>query len=178
MARAPSLDGSRQGWPVTRHQRRLTISHGSENSRRSETAMSNGSSQQPGEVLRLRNLAMIENIRRAEDPAWRDWLERQQVVARLGRRFGREATPLEAMLEHATLSRTSCGRPLFRGARMPAEASGTADSGARLYRVRRGQGFRDRVDASVTAVVGHGGFLGEARHARRQGLVAGRAEDI
>ena len=64
-------------------------------------AMSNGPSRRPGEVLRLRNLAMLENIRRAEDPAWREWLERQQVVARLGRRFGREGNPLEAMLEHA-----------------------------------------------------------------------------
>ena len=63
--------------------------------------MSNGSSRRPGEVLRLRNLAMVENIRRAEDPAWREWLERQQVVVRLGRRFGREANPLEGMLEHA-----------------------------------------------------------------------------
>ena len=42
-----------------------------------------------GGVLRLRNLAMVENIRRAEDPAWRERLERQQVVARLGRMFGR-----------------------------------------------------------------------------------------
>jgi hypothetical protein len=40
-------------------------------------------------VLRLRNLAMIENIRRAEDPAWRERLEQQQVLARLGRMFGR-----------------------------------------------------------------------------------------
>ena len=31
---------------------------------------------------------MIENIRRAEDPAWRDVLE-QQVMARLGRVFDR-----------------------------------------------------------------------------------------
>ncbi len=53
------------------------------------------------EVLRLRNLAMIENIRRAEDPAWRDRLEQQQVVARLGRMFGRNENPLEALLEHA-----------------------------------------------------------------------------
>jgi hypothetical protein len=44
---------------------------------------------------------MIENIRRAEDPAWRDRLERQQVVARLGLLFGRNENPLEALLEHA-----------------------------------------------------------------------------
>ena len=50
-----------------------------------------------GGVLRLRNLAMVENIRRAEDPAWRERLERQQVVARLGRMFGRA----EAMQDHA-----------------------------------------------------------------------------
>lgn len=54
-----------------------------------------------GEVLRLRNLAMIENIRRAEDPAWRDRLERQQVVARLGRMFGGAESPLQALLDHA-----------------------------------------------------------------------------
>jgi hypothetical protein len=53
------------------------------------------------EVLRLRNLAMIENIRRAEHPAWRDRLEQQQVVARLGRMFARYENPLEALLEHA-----------------------------------------------------------------------------
>ena len=55
----------------------------------------------PGGVLRLRNLAMIENIRRAEDPAWRERLERQQVVARLGRMFGGVEHPLQAMLDHA-----------------------------------------------------------------------------
>jgi hypothetical protein len=54
-----------------------------------------------GLVLRLRNLAMIENIRRAEDPAWRERLERQQVVARLGRLFGRGENPLQAMHDHA-----------------------------------------------------------------------------
>jgi hypothetical protein len=54
-----------------------------------------------GGVLRLRNLAMVENIRRAEDPAWRERLERQQVVARLGRLFGRAESPLQAMYEHA-----------------------------------------------------------------------------
>jgi hypothetical protein len=52
-------------------------------------------------VLRLRNLAMVENIRRAEDPAWRERLERQQVVARLGRMFGRVENPLDAMHDHA-----------------------------------------------------------------------------
>jgi hypothetical protein len=54
-----------------------------------------------GGVLRLRNLAMVENIRRAEDPAWRERLERQQVVARLGRMFGRADNPLQAMQDHA-----------------------------------------------------------------------------
>lgn len=52
-------------------------------------------------VLRLRNLAMIDNIRRAEDPAWRERLERQQVVARLGRMFGRAEDPLRALQDHA-----------------------------------------------------------------------------
>ena len=54
-----------------------------------------------GGVLRLRNLAMIENIRRAEDPAWRERLERQQVVARLGRMFGHVEHPLQALQHHA-----------------------------------------------------------------------------
>ena len=49
----------------------------------------------------LRNLAMIENIRRAEDPAWCEGLERQQVVAKLGRMFGRAEDPLQAMHDHA-----------------------------------------------------------------------------
>lgn len=53
------------------------------------------------EVLRLRNLAMIESIRHAQNPAWRDRLEQQQVVAKLGRMFGRNQSPLEAMLDHA-----------------------------------------------------------------------------
>ena len=63
--------------------------------------MSNGSARPVGEVLRLRNLAMIENIRRAEDPAWRERLERQQVLARLGRLFGGSVNPLEAMSDYA-----------------------------------------------------------------------------
>jgi hypothetical protein len=54
-----------------------------------------------GGVLRLRNLAMIENIRRAEDPAWRERLERQQVLVRLGRVFGRAEDPLQALRDHA-----------------------------------------------------------------------------
>jgi hypothetical protein len=54
-----------------------------------------------GGVLRLRNLAMIENIRRAEDPAWRDRLEQQQVLARLGRMFGHAEDPLQALQDHA-----------------------------------------------------------------------------
>jgi hypothetical protein len=54
-----------------------------------------------GGVLRLRNLAMIENIRRAQDPAWRERLEQQQVVARLGRMFGRAEDPLQALQDHA-----------------------------------------------------------------------------
>jgi hypothetical protein len=63
--------------------------------------MSNRAQRPPCEVLRLRNLAMIENIRRAEDPAWCDRLEQQQVALRLGRMFGRNESPLEAMLDHA-----------------------------------------------------------------------------
>ena len=63
--------------------------------------MSSGSARPLGEVLRLRNLAMLENIRRAEDPVWRERLERQQVLARLGRLFGRSTHPLEAMADYA-----------------------------------------------------------------------------
>jgi hypothetical protein len=54
-----------------------------------------------GGVLRLRNLAMIENIRRAEDPAWLERFEQQQVLARLGRMFGRTEDPLRALQDHA-----------------------------------------------------------------------------
>ena len=69
--------------------------------------MSSGSARSAGEVLRLRNLTMIENIRRTEDPAWRERLERQQVLTRLGRLFGGSANPLEAMHEYArTLKET------------------------------------------------------------------------
>ena len=46
-----------------------------------------------GGVLRLRNLAMVENIARAEDPAWCGRLERQRVVARLGRMFHHVENP-------------------------------------------------------------------------------------
>ena len=76
--------------------------------------MGDKTSSRAGEVLRLRNLVMIENIRRAEDPAWRDRLERQQVVARLGQRFGRGANPLEAMPDYAD--------------RLQARAAGSASS--------------------------------------------------
>ena len=41
-------------------------------------------------VLRLRNLAMIERIKRAEDESWTRLLEQQQTVARLGRKFAGE----------------------------------------------------------------------------------------
>ena len=63
-----------------------------------------------GAVLRLRNFAMIENIRRAEDPAWRERLERQQVVARLGRRFGRVENPLQTLQDHADALREALRR--------------------------------------------------------------------
>jgi hypothetical protein len=68
-----------------------------------------------GGVLRLRNLAMVENIRRAKDPAWREPLERQQVVARLGRMFGRVENPLQAMQNHAAVLKEELRRtPLQR----------------------------------------------------------------
>jgi hypothetical protein len=71
--------------------------------------MSSESARRVGEVLRLRNLAMIENIRRAEDPAWRERLERQQVLARLGRMFGGGPSPLEAMHEHTRTLKALAG---------------------------------------------------------------------
>jgi hypothetical protein len=68
-----------------------------------------------GGVLWLRNLAMIENIRRAEDPACRERLERQQVVARLGRMFGRAEDPLQLMPNHADALKEELRRtPLVR----------------------------------------------------------------
>ena len=63
--------------------------------------MGDKASSRAGEVLRLRNLVMIENIRRAEDPAWRERLERQQVVGRLRQRFGRGSNLLGAMPDYA-----------------------------------------------------------------------------
>jgi hypothetical protein len=77
-----------------------------------------------GGVLRLRNLAMIENIRRAEDPAWLERLERQQLVARLGRMFGRAEDPLQAMHDHAQalkaeLRRTPLQRQSSRSSEKP-----------------------------------------------------------
>jgi hypothetical protein len=70
-------------------------------------------------VLRPRNLTMIENIRRAADPAWRDRLERQQVLARLGRRFGLGASPVEAMSEYA-----DCLQHELRAAPPPSRPAG------------------------------------------------------
>ena len=64
-------------------------------------AMSSGSVRPAGEVLRLRNFTMIENIRRSEDSAWRERVERQQVQTRLGPLFGDSANPLELMFEYA-----------------------------------------------------------------------------
>jgi Skp family chaperone for outer membrane proteins len=79
-----------------------------------------------GGVLRLRNLAMVENIRRAEDPAWRERLERQQVVARLGRMFGRVENPLQAMQDHADALKEELRRtPLrWRNSKSRDEAGG------------------------------------------------------
>jgi len=79
-----------------------------------------------GGVLRLRNLAMVENIRRAEDPAWRERLERQQVVARLGRMFGRVENPLQGMQDHADALKEELRRtPLrWRNSKSRDEAGG------------------------------------------------------
>jgi hypothetical protein len=79
----------------------------------------------PCEVLRLRNLAMIENIRRAEDPAWCDRLEQQQVVARFGRMFGRNESPFEAMLDYAHARKEELRATPLQWADMP-DAAGTA----------------------------------------------------
>lgn len=62
------------------------------------SAESNG---RRAEVLRLRNRAMIEHIARAEDRSWTDLLERQQVVARLGRKFGHELTSYGDLVDYA-----------------------------------------------------------------------------
>jgi hypothetical protein len=64
---------------------------------------------------------MIENIRRAEDPAWRERLERQQVVARLGRMFGGADNPLQAMLDDADALREELRRspPSLRDRKPP-----------------------------------------------------------
>lgn len=78
-----------------------------------------------GGVLRLRNLAMVENIRRAEDPAWRDRLERQQVVARLGRMFGRAEDPRQALLDHADALKEE-----LRGTPLPARGSRRGEESA------------------------------------------------
>jgi hypothetical protein len=63
--------------------------------------MDRGAEAGASSVLHLRHLDMLAHIRRAEDPAWRDRLERQQALARLGRRFAGEADPLEALRDHA-----------------------------------------------------------------------------
>ena len=73
--------------------------------------MSNGSARSAGEVLRLRNLTVIENIRRTEDPAWREWVEPRQVLTRLGRLFGDSANPLEAMYEYARTVKEALPEP-------------------------------------------------------------------
>ena len=95
-----------------------------------------------GGILRLRNLAMIENIRRAEDPAWRERLERQQVVARLGRMFGRAEDPLQAMCDHAQALKAELRRDAF------APAIVKAPRGARWL---RGSRFARRLPLSSCA---------------------------
>jgi hypothetical protein len=54
--------------------------------------MSSDESGRRAETLRLRNLDMVAHIRRAEDGKAVELLERQQVVARLGRMFAGEPT--------------------------------------------------------------------------------------
>jgi hypothetical protein len=59
-----------------------------------------------GRVLRLRNLAMIENIRRAESPAWRERLEQRQVTP-VGLRASRSHAP------RTKAAAERCGREAF-----------------------------------------------------------------
>jgi hypothetical protein len=73
--------------------------------------MSSGSAPSAGEVLRLRNLAIIKNIRRTDDPAWRERLEPQKVLARLGRLFGGSVNPLKAGHEHACSLKEAMAEP-------------------------------------------------------------------
>jgi hypothetical protein len=63
--------------------------------------MSDESGKRRGEVLRLRHRYMIEHIRRAEDPAWTEALERQQTVARLGRIFRDEVVSYGDLVDYA-----------------------------------------------------------------------------
>jgi len=64
-------------------------------------AMSDDRDKPPGEVLRLRHRYMIEHIRRAEDPAWTEALERQQTIARLGRMFRDEQISCGDLVDYA-----------------------------------------------------------------------------
>ena len=66
-------------YPIGHKERRLSWRRLRRASAWRSPAVSDKTSSHAGEVLRLRNLVMIENIGRAEDPAWRDRLERQQV---------------------------------------------------------------------------------------------------
>jgi hypothetical protein len=77
-------------------------------------------------VLRLRSLAMIESIRRAEHPAWRERLEQRQLVARLGRIFGRNQSPLAAMLGDAH-GAVEEGRAIRSGDADTPDATGTVE---------------------------------------------------
>ena len=79
-----------------------------------------------GGVLRLRNLAMVENIARAEDPAWCGRLEqRQRVVARLGRMFHHVENPLQALQDHADALREELARTPLPGRAL--KSGGKAD---------------------------------------------------
>jgi hypothetical protein len=63
--------------------------------------MNDESAKPRGEVLRLRHRYMIEHIRRAEDPAWTEALERQQTIVRLGRMFRDEPISFGNLVDHA-----------------------------------------------------------------------------
>jgi hypothetical protein len=79
-----------------------------------------------GGVLRLRNLAMLESIRRVADPAWRDRLERQQTLA------SRNAVHIRGILGHAgtPVSDERQPWPAPLPAFLPASASATTSASA------------------------------------------------
>jgi hypothetical protein len=75
-----------------------------------------------GGVLRLRNLAMIEDMRRTEDPAWRERLERQHVVPGLEGCSARPRIGSRRCIIMPRRSRQSCDPRLCSGDLEPPRA--------------------------------------------------------